>query len=96
MNSNSEKLRLTYNELLEFKIVLQKVGVFAFISSNWKTFRYSGFLPLNYLRISLSVDKVILCSSGCSVLKFLFCKMCAHRPYALFFYFLMYCYLTYV
>jgi len=38
MNSNSEKLRQTYNELLEFKIVLEKVGVFAFrlrsISSN--------------------------------------------------------------
>nr|AAD21487.2 putative vacuolar proton-ATPase subunit [Arabidopsis thaliana] len=30
MNSNSEKLRQTYNELLEFKIVLEKVGVFAF------------------------------------------------------------------
>ncbi|XP_010542602.1 PREDICTED: V-type proton ATPase subunit a1 [Tarenaya hassleriana] len=28
MNSNSEKLRQTYNELLEFKIVLQKAGSF--------------------------------------------------------------------
>lgn len=28
MNSNSEKLRLSYNELLEFKIVLQKAGDF--------------------------------------------------------------------
>lgn len=26
MNSNSEKLRVTYNELLEFKLVLQKVN----------------------------------------------------------------------
>lgn len=32
MNSNSEKLRQTYNELLEFKIVLEKVCVFAFVS----------------------------------------------------------------
>ena len=80
MNSNSEKLRLTYNELLEFKIVLQKVGVFAFISSNWKVFRYSSFFPLYYLKISLSINKVILCSSGCSVLKNLFRKMCAHLP----------------
>uniref|UniRef100_A0A0D3C2L7 V-type proton ATPase subunit a n=1 Tax=Brassica oleracea var. oleracea TaxID=109376 RepID=A0A0D3C2L7_BRAOL len=33
MNSNSEKLRLTYNELLEFKIVLQKASGFL-VSSN--------------------------------------------------------------
>ncbi|GAV71361.1 V_ATPase_I domain-containing protein [Cephalotus follicularis] len=33
MNSNSEKLRQTYNELLEFKIVLQKAGGFL-LSSN--------------------------------------------------------------
>ena len=32
MNSNSEKLRQTYNELLEFKIVLQRVRVFIFRS----------------------------------------------------------------
>ena len=32
MNSNSEKLRQTYNELLEFKIVLHKVRVFIFRS----------------------------------------------------------------
>lgn len=28
MNSNSDKLRQSYNELLEFKIVLQKVYFF--------------------------------------------------------------------
>ncbi|XP_044506444.1 V-type proton ATPase subunit a1-like isoform X1 [Mangifera indica] len=33
MNSNSEKLRQTYNELLEFKMVLQKAGGFL-VSSN--------------------------------------------------------------
>ncbi|XP_044483316.1 V-type proton ATPase subunit a1-like isoform X2 [Mangifera indica] len=33
MNSNSEKLRRTYNELLEFKMVLQKAGGFL-VSSN--------------------------------------------------------------
>ncbi|KAM7278411.1 hypothetical protein ACFE04_005545 [Oxalis oulophora] len=33
MNSNGEKLRQTYNELLEFKIVLQKAGGFL-VSSN--------------------------------------------------------------
>ncbi|EOY33128.1 Vacuolar proton ATPase A1 isoform 3 [Theobroma cacao] len=34
MNSNSEKLRQTYNELLEFKIVLQKAGGFLVSSNN--------------------------------------------------------------
>jgi hypothetical protein len=31
MNANSEKLRQSYNELLEFKIVLQKVNLLAYI-----------------------------------------------------------------
>ncbi|PPD71896.1 hypothetical protein GOBAR_DD31214 [Gossypium barbadense] len=34
MNSNSEKLRVTYNELLEFKLVLQKACGFLLPSSN--------------------------------------------------------------
>ncbi|KAK8480599.1 hypothetical protein V6N11_034738 [Hibiscus sabdariffa] len=34
MNSNSEKLRQTYNELLEFKIVLLKTGSFLVSSNN--------------------------------------------------------------
>ncbi|XP_021889755.1 V-type proton ATPase subunit a1 [Carica papaya] len=34
MNSNSDKLRQTYNELLEFKIVLQKAGGFLLSSDN--------------------------------------------------------------
>lgn len=34
MNSNSEKLRQTYNELLEFKMVLQKVLILAFLGGN--------------------------------------------------------------
>ncbi|XP_022893106.1 V-type proton ATPase subunit a1-like isoform X2 [Olea europaea var. sylvestris] len=34
MNSNSEKLRQTYNELLEFKMVLQKAGDFLVSSGN--------------------------------------------------------------
>lgn len=34
MNSNSEKLRQTFNELLEFKIVLQKAGGFLVSSKN--------------------------------------------------------------
>ncbi|XWS28447.1 hypothetical protein CRYUN_Cryun25bG0069800 [Craigia yunnanensis] len=34
MNSNSEKLRQTYNELLEFKMVLQKAGGFLLSSNN--------------------------------------------------------------
>ncbi|KAK8475757.1 hypothetical protein V6N11_082680 [Hibiscus sabdariffa] len=34
MNSNSEKLRQTYNELLEFKIVLLKAGSFLVSSNN--------------------------------------------------------------
>ncbi|XP_022756072.1 V-type proton ATPase subunit a1-like isoform X2 [Durio zibethinus] len=34
MNSNSEKLRQTYNELLEFKMVLQKAGGFLVSSNN--------------------------------------------------------------
>ncbi|KAG7035452.1 V-type proton ATPase subunit a1 [Cucurbita argyrosperma subsp. argyrosperma] len=34
MNSNSEKLRQSYNELLEFKVVLQKASVFLVSSSN--------------------------------------------------------------
>ncbi|XP_017982902.1 PREDICTED: V-type proton ATPase subunit a1 [Theobroma cacao] len=34
MNSNSEKLRQTYNELLEFKIVLEKAGGFLVSSNN--------------------------------------------------------------
>lgn len=34
MNSNSEKLRLTYNELLEFKLVLLKAGGFLVSSQN--------------------------------------------------------------
>ncbi|OMO77203.1 Vacuolar proton ATPase [Corchorus olitorius] len=34
MNSNSEKLRQTYNELLEFRMVLQKAGGFLVSSNN--------------------------------------------------------------
>ncbi|KAF5751514.1 Vacuolar proton ATPase A1 isoform 3 [Tripterygium wilfordii] len=34
MNSNSEKLRQTYNELLEFKMVLQKASAFLVSSNN--------------------------------------------------------------
>ncbi|KAL8245131.1 hypothetical protein R6Q59_011391 [Mikania micrantha] len=36
MNANSEKLQQTYNELLEFKIVLQKAGVFLVSSKGYE------------------------------------------------------------
>jgi len=47
MNSNSDKLRQSYNELLEFKIVLQKVYFFPGYSLWWA-----------YPRLSLSTEDV--------------------------------------
>ncbi|KAK9079433.1 hypothetical protein SSX86_001104 [Deinandra increscens subsp. villosa] len=37
MNANSEKLQQTYNELLEFKIVMQKAGVFLVSGKTYET-----------------------------------------------------------
>jgi V-type H+-transporting ATPase subunit a len=68
MNSNSEKLRQTYNELLEFKIVLEKASGFL-VSSNThaigeeielheSTYSNNGFIETASL-----LEQVIACQS---------------------------------
>ncbi|XP_022947755.1 V-type proton ATPase subunit a1-like isoform X2 [Cucurbita moschata] len=84
MNSNSEKLRQSYNELLEFKVVLQKASVFLVSSSSHsvseeRELNENVFMNDNYVDDGLPLEEMRPGPSSQSGLRFICGIICKSK-----------------